>query len=75
MNNKMIFIKNFVMNYFLPVGVTRKYKIKNQIRHSSPCAKKVIGLLRGVKGGFFVELGANDGIDQSNTLFLERKLG
>ena len=54
MNNKMIFIKNFVMNYFLPVGVTRKYKIKNQIRHSSPCAKKVIGLLRGVKGGFLL---------------------
>lgn len=27
------------------------------------------------RGGFFVELGANDGLDQSNTYYLERWLG
>ncbi len=29
----------------------------------------------GYDGGFFVELGANDGVDQSNTLYFERQRG
>ena len=29
----------------------------------------------GYKNGYFVELGTNDGISQSNTLFLEKYLG
>lgn len=36
---------------------------------------KLIKILKGKKNGYFVELGANDGIRQSNTLKLEKQYG
>jgi FkbM family methyltransferase len=37
--------------------------------------KKIVSLFKGKRNGTFIEVGAADGLDQSNTLLLERKLG
>jgi FkbM family methyltransferase len=36
-----------------------------------PLDQKLDELFRGKEGGFFIELGANDGLEQSNTAFFE----
>jgi FkbM family methyltransferase len=37
--------------------------------------KKIIALFQNKSNGTFIEIGAADGVDQSNTLLLERKFG
>ena len=43
--------------------------------NSVPLEKKLDSLFQQKNDGFFIELGANDGLTQSNTVFLERERG
>ena len=46
--------------------------------YSQPCTRQdewVVEKTGGMRGGYFVEVGAHDGIHHSNTLHLERELG
>jgi FkbM family methyltransferase len=51
-----------------PMGEGKKY-------HGLHGLDRKLEAYLGYDGGFFVELGANDGVDQSNTLYFERERG
>jgi len=53
------------------VFLYRVYREKQGLNTLSKALMKHIGY----KNGYFIELGANDGISQSNTLYLEKYLG
>jgi FkbM family methyltransferase len=66
-------IKNFVPSFILEFYYTHKIKKKKYFGHHE-LDKKIYKYLNYFNG-FYVELGANDGLTQSNTYFFEKNLG
>ncbi len=57
------------------IDIYRKFKNYNGRYFSLNDLDKKLEKYLPERGGFFVELGANDGVDQSNTLYFERYKG
>ena len=65
-----------IIKFLLPHGLyhhINNYRVERRSRTN--CVINIIKMLNGQKKGFYVELGANDGIRQSNTYLLERNYG
>ena len=82
-------VKNVRKIIFKPIVGTLPKKRRRKIRRSvlnlvsffgvtnskQGMDKKIIALFKNKNDGTFIEIGAADGVDQSNTLLLEGKFG
>jgi FkbM family methyltransferase len=59
----------------LQIIARKRFKPDNNFRGLNGLDRALAGYLDLSSSGFFVELGANDGLRQSNTFFLERAFG
>ena len=72
---KISLINNFFKNiipHYIYLHFKNLFKL-NQKFHSINSIDKKLAKYLNYKNGFYVELGANDGITQSNTLYFEKK--
>jgi len=66
----------YIAKYHLEPPSSLPYRLSdNQLREPSPLGPVIQAIFKGQRNGFFVEAGAYNGIQESNTFVLERDFG